>query len=174
MVRLPNLMICTDSMHSKEKIRLKYPHVNKSMVEQLYGLHTKGIKRSMWDIRKSQPEMFNFLRMRQESEYEMLNSINLTEFYIETAPVLGLNLFGLKFSHEKSSKSVKAYYMFECKMERTIDCRKNWKLKQTAQGTCLALQPNDAYEYKKLEVERKRKRNKRGATWGKVGIIFCS
>ena len=92
MVRLPNLMICTDSMHSKEKIRLKYPHVNKSMVEQLYGLHTKGIKRSMWDIRKSQPDMFNFLRMRQESEYETLNSINLTEFYIQTAPVMGLNL----------------------------------------------------------------------------------
>ena len=54
--------------------------------------------------------------------------------------------------------------MFECKMERTIDCRKNWKLKQTAQGMCLTLQPNDAYEYKKLDVERKRKRNKKGTS----------
>ena len=91
MVRLPNLMICTDSMHSKEKIRLKYPNVNKSMVEQLYGLHTKGLKRSMWDLRKSQPDMFSYLRHREESEYKELNAINLTEFYKETAPTKGLN-----------------------------------------------------------------------------------
>ena len=58
-------------------------------------------------------------------------------------------------------------------MERTIDCRKNWKLKQTAQGTCLALKPNDAYEYKKSEVERKRKRSKRGASTKEKDWMHC-
>ena len=85
-VRLPNLVICTDSMHSKRKVQLKYPQLNHTVLEQLYGLHTKGLKRNMWDIRKKSPEIFLKLKADFEKEYAELNALNLTQFYKDTVP----------------------------------------------------------------------------------------
>ena len=79
-------MICADSMHSKEKVRTKYPQVNKNTIEQLYGRRVKGLRRTMWDLRKTRPKLFNSIRYSIDDEYRDLNLINLTKFYRETAP----------------------------------------------------------------------------------------
>ena len=72
LVKIPNLMICTDSMHSKEKVRNKYPKFDEKMVQQLYGLHTTDVERRMWKIRNSVPELFEFLRESNEAKYTEL------------------------------------------------------------------------------------------------------
>ena len=90
-VRLPNIVICTDSMHSKLKVAKKYPLINKTMIQGLYGFNIKGLKKSMWEIRDSLPHIFKSLRRDFDREYMYLNSINLTKFYKDTSPVEGLN-----------------------------------------------------------------------------------
>ena len=80
-------MICADSMHSKKKIAEKYPYIDSRMIEQLYGLHVSGEKETMWEIRKSLPNLFKLLRRRADKEYKNLNAINLTQFYSDTPPV---------------------------------------------------------------------------------------
>ena len=74
-------------MHSKQKVSQKYPQLNHTVIEQLYGLHVKGLKRTMWDLRKTSPEMFKGLKADFEKEYAELNAMNLTKFYEDTAPV---------------------------------------------------------------------------------------
>ena len=98
LVKIPNLMVCTDSMHSKHKVQEKYPSVNETVIQQLYGLHTSDAQRRMWKVRKSIPDLFDLLRGTYEKEYTKLNAINLTQFYIDTTPV---------------------YYMFQCKWPAT-------------------------------------------------------
>ena len=62
-------MVCTDSMHSKEKVRKKYPKINETVIQQLYGLHITDVERRMWKIRKSVPDLFEFLRESNEIKY---------------------------------------------------------------------------------------------------------
>ena len=70
-------MICSDSMHSKQKVEAKYPQLNKTAIQQLYGLHVQGLRRSMWDIRSSLPDLFNLLRTDYEKEF----SVRVKVFY---------------------------------------------------------------------------------------------
>ena len=37
-VQFPNIMLCTDSIHSKYKLRKMYPQVNDTLIQQFYGL----------------------------------------------------------------------------------------------------------------------------------------
>ena len=168
MVLIPNLMVCSDSMHSKEKLRLMYPQVQKSDLEQLYDLHKDGSSRSVWDIRQdfrgllrnddrqnfeliflktlcqSLPHIFNIMRSDFQVQHKSVANINLTEFYTNTAP---------------------EYYLFHCTME-TIDCTFSWKQIRTSRGTCLSLNVNEVYnkslkyvhqqKYKKLSQESSR------------------
>ena len=48
--------------------------------------------------------------------------------------------------------------MFRCEMERSIDCRAHWKLKQTSQGTCITLNTNQAYISKLLKTTRQQQK----------------
>ena len=64
-------MICSDSMHSKQKVEAKFPQLNKTAIRQLYGLHVQGLRRSMWDIRNSLPDLFNLLRADYEKEFSV-------------------------------------------------------------------------------------------------------
>ena len=89
-------MICTDSMHSKLKVKAKYPAINESMIQQLYGVRVSDTEHHMWEARKSAPEFFDILRNTYEKDYKELNSINLTQFYIDTTPL---------------------YYMLHCHMQ---------------------------------------------------------
>ena len=132
LVKIPNLMVCTDSMHSKHKVQEKYPSVNETVIQQLYGLHTTDAQRRMWKVRKSIPDLFDLLRGTYEKEYTKLNAINLTQFYIDTTPV---------------------YYMFHCGMT-DINCRMHWKIRRTSFGSCLQLDTNNVY---KAELAKKRK-----------------
>ena len=68
-VQIPNLMVCSDSMHSKRKVEAKYPKLNKTSIQKLYGLHVKG--RSMWGIRKTLPNLFSRLRDNYEKEFSV-------------------------------------------------------------------------------------------------------
>ena len=79
-------MICSDSMHSKMKVNEKYPNLNDTMVELLYGEHVTETAHHMWEARHFTPEFHMFLRNTFEKDYNELNLINLTEFYIETSP----------------------------------------------------------------------------------------
>ena len=74
-------------MHSKWKVADKYPNISKTIIQELYGLNVTGLKKSMWDIRKSMPEMFESLKREFDQEYTELNAINLTQFYHDTSPV---------------------------------------------------------------------------------------
>ena len=56
-------------MHSKEKVRKKYPKINETVIQQLYGLHITDVERRMWKIRKSVPDLFEFLRESNEIKY---------------------------------------------------------------------------------------------------------
>ena len=134
-VRLPNVMICADSMHSKRKVSSKYPQLNKTMLQELYGLNVKGLKQSMWDVRQSLPDMFQSLKRDFDKQYKELNTINLTQFYKDTTPV---------------------YFMAQCEME-TIDCRENWIMKSTSYGNCLWLNTTEVY---KTKVKSKKDKNK--------------
>ena len=79
-------MICSDSMHSKMKVIEKYPTLNDTMVQKLYGAGVSDTEHHMWEARQSAPEFFIYLRNTFEKKYKDLNLINLTEFYIETSP----------------------------------------------------------------------------------------
>ena len=89
-VRIPNLMVCADSMNSKRKVAAKYPMLNKTRIQELYGLNVKGLKKSIWNIRKSLPHMFRSMKDEFDDQYSDLNQINLTQFYIDTIPGYGL------------------------------------------------------------------------------------
>ena len=80
-------MLCADSMHSLRKVGEKYPSLTKTHIQELYGLNVKGLKKSIWNIRKSLPHMFNSIRQEFDDQYSELNAINLTQFYIDTIPV---------------------------------------------------------------------------------------
>ena len=80
-------MLCADSMHSKRKVEEKYPSLTKIRIQELYGLNVKGLKKSIWNIRKSLPHMFSSIRQEIDDQYSELNAINLTQFYIDTIPV---------------------------------------------------------------------------------------
>ena len=125
-------MICTDSMHSRKKVRQKYPSINDTLIQQLYGFHTTDVQRRMWKVRKPIPDLFDLLMENYEKEYSELNAINLTQFYIDTTPV---------------------YFMFHCEMDG-LNCRKHWKIRRTLFGSCLKLDTNNAYEH---ELNRHRK-----------------
>ena len=101
-------MICTDSMHSRKKVRQKYPSINDTLIQQLYGFHTTDVQRRMWKVRKPIPDLFDLLMENYEKEYSELNAINLTHFYIDTTPV---------------------YFMFHCEMDG-LNCRKHWKIRR--------------------------------------------
>ena len=129
-------MICTDSIHSKHKVATKYPQVNQSMIEQLYGLHVASIKQLMWDFKSTLPQVFNLTLMTMDKEYAELNKLNLTEFFYST-----------------TSK----YFLFHCHMQ-SVNCRPHWKVRRTSLGTCLTLSPNDVY---KAAVNEDKERLKR-------------
>ena len=84
------------------------------------------------------------MRSDFETQHKSVASINLTEFYSNTAP---------------------EYYLFHCTME-TIDCTFSWKQIRTSRGTCLSLNVNEVYnkslkfvhqqKYKKLSQESSR------------------
>ena len=86
-VRIPNLMLCADSMHSKRKVEENFPSLTKTRIQELYGLNVKGLKKSIWNIRKSLPHMFSSIKQEFDDQYSELNSINLTQFYKDTIPV---------------------------------------------------------------------------------------
>ena len=44
-------------------------------------------------------------------------------------------------------------------MERSIDCRASWKMKQTSLGTCLSLNTNQAYISKLLKITRQQQKH---------------
>ena len=140
-------MICADSMHSKRKVSEKYPQLNKTMIQELYGLNVKGLKQSMWDVRKSLPDMFRSMKRDFDNQYKDLNSINLTKFYKDTTPV---------------------YFMAECEMD-TIDCTENWVMKETSHGNCLWLNTTEVYKIKLKSMEDKNKRRiKRSFSFGDI------
>ena len=70
-VQIPNLIVCSDSMHSKQKVEAKYPQLNKTSIQQLYGLHVQGSRRSIWGIRKTRPDLFSLLRENYEKEFSV-------------------------------------------------------------------------------------------------------
>lgn len=106
-VRLPNLMICSDSLHSKKKVQKYFPNVTDKMIEKLYGFNVTRLQKSIWNFRKTEPGYFRFLQRKYLSQYKFENKINMTDFYTKTAPV---------------------YYLFHCHM-KTVQCRAKWKLK---------------------------------------------
>ena len=80
-------MLCADSCHAKRKVGEKYPSLTKTRIQELYGLNVIGLKKSIWNIRKSLPHMFNSIRQEFDDQYSELNAINLTQFYIDTVPI---------------------------------------------------------------------------------------
>ena len=38
-VTFPNIMICADSIHSRSKMKSRYPNITDEMIERLYGLN---------------------------------------------------------------------------------------------------------------------------------------
>ena len=74
-------------MHSKHKVNARYPMINKTHIQMLYGFNVKGLKKSMWDIRSSLPTMFESLEREFSKDYNDLNKLNLTQFYRDTVPV---------------------------------------------------------------------------------------
>ena len=79
-------MICSDSMHSKMKVNEKYPTLNETLVQKLYGARISDTEHHMWETRHFSPEFHMFMRNTFEKDYNELNLINLTEFYTETSP----------------------------------------------------------------------------------------
>ena len=133
-------MICTDSIHSLHKVQRQYPHINQSLIQELYGLKVPALKRYMWDFRETLPQLYSLVRLQTEREYVHLNKLNLTEFYLNTTS---------------------QYFMFHCDMQ-DINCRSSWKTKRTTLGTCLTLNPNEIYrDALKAEQERKKRRENR-------------
>ena len=72
-------MVCADSMNSKRKVAAKYPMLNKTRIQELYGLNVKGLKKSIWNIRKSLPHMFRSMKDEFDDQYSDLNQINLLD-----------------------------------------------------------------------------------------------
>ena len=51
----PKLVLCSDSMHSKNKIAQKYPLINDTLLENLYGFNLDNQDQDYWALRLLNP-----------------------------------------------------------------------------------------------------------------------
>ena len=51
----PKLVLCSDSMHSKNKIVQKYPIINDTLLENLYGFNLRNQDQDYWALRLLNP-----------------------------------------------------------------------------------------------------------------------
>ena len=49
--QFPNVIICSDSIHSKQKLATRYPLFNEKAIQRMYGLNMTSMERFMWDFR---------------------------------------------------------------------------------------------------------------------------
>ena len=99
-VQFPRILICSDSVHSRQKIKL-YPDVNLTTVEQLYGRNIDVLDQNIWEYRRSLPFMFKLAKATAEKDFKRLNKLNIKTFMKKTRP---------------------SYFVFYCQLQ-FIDCR---------------------------------------------------
>ena len=51
----PKLVLCSDSMHSKNKIQQYYPSINETLLENLYGFNLKSQDEDYWAMKLLNP-----------------------------------------------------------------------------------------------------------------------
>ena len=98
-VQFPNIMLCTDSIHSKYKLRKMYPQVNDTLIQQFYGLDVDPTAlvicsfffevstvefQNLWEIKAKLPVVYKLARSRLERHYNHVNDIDLKELYQKT------------------------------------------------------------------------------------------
>ena len=113
----PKLVLCSDSMHSKNKIQQYYPSINETLLENLYGFNLKSQDEDYWAMKLLNPRykvsysLVKFVTNKysiktppsvqnNRIEYEDLEKINMTKFYQDTPP----RYFLLKCRLEVSTK----------------------------------------------------------------------
>ena len=67
----PRLVLCSDSMHSRAKLATKYPMINDTLLEILYG---------------QQRDQENFWSANNHEHYAELDRMNMFDFYTNTSP----------------------------------------------------------------------------------------
>ena len=51
----PKLVLCSDSMHSKNKIKQFYPSINETLLENLYGFNLRSQDEDYWAMKLLNP-----------------------------------------------------------------------------------------------------------------------
>lgn len=68
----PNVIVCSNSMHSQLKMKLHYPFVNENILRFVYG--------------QVEPNRIDALTTKELKELEKLDQIPMLEFYDRTSP----------------------------------------------------------------------------------------
>ena len=55
-----------DSIHSKKKLQSRYPNVNITMVQQLYGLHVTKDQQAIWELKNTMGVFYQLMRQSKE------------------------------------------------------------------------------------------------------------
>ena len=56
----------SDSIHSKKKLETRYPSVNITMVQQLYGLHVTKDQQAIWELKNTMGVFYHLMRQSKE------------------------------------------------------------------------------------------------------------
>ena len=54
----PVIMVCADWMHSRDKVRRKFPMINETMIQKLYGLGIDPESKKAWVYKEAMPFHF--------------------------------------------------------------------------------------------------------------------
>lgn len=65
----PKLVLCSDSMHSKNKIVQKYPIINDTLLENLYGFNLRNQDQDYWALRLLNPSYKVFLFLKYNIDH---------------------------------------------------------------------------------------------------------
>lgn len=113
----PKLLICSSSLHSRKKIKEKYPFLTKLALDEFYGRSVNMNAR--WSHHHEVDFDFTKIPLESSLNWTMLDSIDIRKFISSTTP---------------------EYFIETCNIE-LFDCRMFWRQVQTLHGSCISVSP---------------------------------
>lgn len=86
-VPFPNILICSQSMHSKDKVRKFYPHLEDSDIAALYGFGIPMEQKKQWRFTSTEELKERIREHTSGSLWKHLEGFNMTTFMNETSSV---------------------------------------------------------------------------------------
>ena len=116
------------SLHSRKKIKEKYPFLTKLALDEFYGRSAN--MKARWTHIHEEEFDFKQIPLSSKLNWTKLDSIDLREFVASTTP---------------------EYFIETCNIE-LFDCRIFWRQVQTFHGSCIAVSPPCFQANKNLNI----------------------